>query len=116
MIAKYICFDCETSGLDFIKNNLLSVSFIILDNSLNEIDRLNLFIKYENYNINIKALEVNKIDLIKHHNNINTVNKIQAKKLLLDFLSKNKNGQNLIPIGHNVNFDINFIKNNLLTD
>jgi len=68
-MSKYVTFDCETSGLDSCKHNLLTACFIILDKNLIEIDRLNLSIKYENYTIDTKALEVNKIDMIQHHNN-----------------------------------------------
>jgi DNA polymerase III alpha subunit (gram-positive type) len=65
-------------------------------------------------------MEINKIDLIKHHNSRNSVDLKTARSMLLDFLRKNKKahsnsslsyGYNLFtPIGHNVSFDINFIK------
>lgn len=115
-MSKYICFDTETCGLNSCVNNLLTACFIILDKNLNEIDRLNLSIKYDQYNVNIKALEINKIDLIQHHNDINTVDIHTAQKHLIYFLEKNKNEYNhpLIPIFHNGNFDINFIHNSYL--
>jgi DNA polymerase III epsilon subunit-like protein len=116
----YLAFDTETSGLDPTKHNLLTVCFIVLNDNLVEIDRLNLNIKYNEYNITIKAMEINKIDLIKHHNCSSSVDLKTARSLLLDFLKKNKRSQfnsslsygyNLFtPIGHNVSFDINFIK------
>lgn len=114
-LNKYIAFDCETTGLDD-KSNLLTVSFIILDGDLNKKDSLNLSLKQDNgYYINPYALEVNKIDIIKHH--ITSKDLIDARKLLLTFLDKNYNSFCLIPIGHNVNFDIKFIKRSgLLTD
>lgn len=108
-LAKYIAFDCECTGLDSNINNILTVCFIILDRDLNEIDRLNLFIKHDNYNVTIKALEVNKINLIKHHNESNDI--IVSKNTLINFLKKNKNGYHLIPICHNCTFDISFIQN-----
>lgn len=107
-IAKYVCFDVETTGLDSFKHNLLTVCFIILDKNLIEIDRLNLSIKYENYTIDTKALEVNKIDLIQHHNN--SIDLTDANKILNTFLIKNKQKYNLIPTGQNIIFDINFIQ------
>lgn len=108
-IAKYVCIDTETTGLDANVNNILTVCFIILDKDLNEIDRLNLFIKHDNYNVTIKALEVNKINLIKHHNE--SINIIVAKNTLINFLEKNKTDFYLTPIGHNCTFDISFIQN-----
>lgn len=108
-IAKYVCFDSESSGLDSNINNILTICFIILDKDLNEIDRLNLSIKHDIYNVTIKALEVNKIDLIKHHNE--SIDIITATDILINFLKKNKNSYRLIPIGHNCTHDISFIQN-----
>ena len=110
MTSKYICIDTETSGLDSIKNNLLTACFIILDKHLNEIDRLNISIKHDEYSISVKALEINKIDLIKHHNNLNTVDIINGNKNLINFLKKNKGRYRLTPIFHNAIFDIGFIQ------
>jgi DNA polymerase III alpha subunit (gram-positive type) len=116
----YLAFDTETTGIDAVKNNLLTACFIVLNDNLIEIDRLNLSIKYNEYNISVRAMEINKIDLIKHHNSRNSVDLKTARSMLLDFLRKNKKahsnsslsyGYNLFtPIGHNVSFDINFIK------
>jgi len=104
---KYIGFDCETTGVDD-KCNLLTVCFLILDNKLNIIDKLNLSLKQnDGYVIFPKALEINKIDIIKHHNN--SYELIDARNLLINFLNKHKTQYNLIPIGHNISFDIKFI-------
>jgi DNA polymerase III alpha subunit (gram-positive type) len=108
-IAKYIAFDSESTGLDSNINNILTISFIILDKNLNEIDRLNLSIKHNIYNVTIKALEVNKINLIKHHNE--SIDIITATNTLINFLKKNKNSYHLIPICHNCTHDISFIQN-----
>ena len=51
-------------------------------------------------------MEVNKIDLIKHHNE-----SIDIIRKYFNFLKKNKNGYRLIPICHNCNHDISFIQN-----
>jgi len=126
----YLAFDTETTGINFNKNNLLTVCFIITDDNLIEIDRLNLSLKHYNYNVSIKAMEINKIDLIKHH--YGAVDLKSARNSLLDFLKKHKNkmmnydshssessmyNKTFTPVGHNVTFDINFIKNSgLLTE
>lgn len=117
----YLAFDTETTGIYSNKNNLLTACFIITDDNLIEIDRLNLSLKHNDYNVSIKAMEINKIDLIKHH--YESVDLKSARNSLLDFLKKHKNSSELsynktfTPIGHNVTFDINFIKNSgLLTE
>jgi DNA polymerase III alpha subunit (gram-positive type) len=122
----YLAFDTETTGINANKNNLLTACFIVTDDNLVEIDRLNLSLKHYDYNVSIKAMEINKIDLIKHH--YESVDIKSARNLLLDFLKKHKNkltnldklsmyNKTFTPIGHNVTFDINFIKNSgLLTE
>ena len=115
MSSKYIAFDTETTGLDSDKCNLLTVCFIILDSDLNEIDRLNISLKQVNYYVNVEALKVNKINLVKHHDN--SIDIIDARDKLHCFLNQYKTQYNLIPIGHNIKFDISFIKSSgLLTD
>lgn len=106
---KYIAFDCETTGLHN-NCNLLTVSFLVLDTQLNQTDILNISLRQNNgYYVYPEALEVNKIDMITHHKN--SIDLVDARKKLLDFLTKSKNVYNLIPIGHNIQFDIKSIKN-----
>lgn len=112
---KYIAFDCETSGISET-SNLLTVSFIILDKDLIQKDSLNISLKQTSgYNIYPEALQINRINIIKHHES--SIDLQTSRKILLDFLNKNKGSYNLIPIGHNIAFDIRFIKSSgLLTD
>lgn len=108
MASKYIAFDCETTGVDD-NCNLLTVSFLILDSNLNQISSLNLSLKQNNgYYIYPEAMEVNKIDLIKHHHT--SLDLIDARRKLLEFLNTYKGQFSLIPIGHNIQFDIKHIK------
>lgn len=112
---KYIAFDCETSGVSET-SNLLTISFLILDKDLIQKDSLNISLKQTSgYNIYPEALQINRIDIIKHHQSSSDLQ--TSRKILLDFLNKNKGSYNLIPIGHNISFDIRFIKSSgLLTD
>lgn len=112
---KYIAFDCETSGVSET-SNLLTISFLILDKDLIQKDSLNISLKQTSgYNIYPEALQINRIDIIKHHQSSSDLQ--TSRKILLDFLNKNKGSYNLIPIGHNIAFDIRFIKSSgLLTD
>ena len=107
-MSKYIAFDTETTGLDANVNNLLTATFIVLDSELIELDRLNISLKSENYTVNPIAMEVNKIDLGKHHQTSKDL--IDTKAQLINFLKKNKTNFYLTPVGHNIGFDIQFIK------
>lgn len=115
MESKYIAFDCETTGVDD-SCHLLTVSFVVLDADLNEIETLNISLKQnKGYHVYPEAMSVNKINLVEHHSK--SIDLIDARKLLLNFLRKHKLQYNLIPIGHNIQFDIKFIKKSgLLTD
>ena len=68
----YLAFDVETTGLE-TNCNVLTAYFIILDADYNKIDTLDLKIKYPYYIIYPKALEINKIDILKHDKDINSV-------------------------------------------
>ena len=108
---SYIVFDCETTGLDPKVNNLLTTCFIVLDNNLIELDRLNLSVKHKKYTVNPKAMEINKIDLKLHNESSMSIDKSKLK--LITFLKK---WPRCIACGHNVNFDIQFIQTILTKD
>jgi len=114
MYKKYIAFDCETTGIH--ENcNLLTVTFIVLNSDLIEENRLNISLKQDGYYVYPEALQVNKINLILHHKE--SLYLIDARKKLHEFLIANKGTFNFIPIGHNIQFDIRFIKKSgLLTN
>lgn len=110
----YLVFDVETGGLDASRHSLLTAYFCIVDSELKKLDDLSLAIKSDTYSIDPKALAVNKIDLIAHHSAAIPADDAASK--LLAFLSKHtSNGmRKLIPVGHNVKFDQDFIMQQLL--
>lgn len=110
--AKYLVLDTETGGFQQHEPSLLSVYFMILDENLLMIDELNLLTQPDDgvYVVTGEALGVNKINLIDHSKVALTYK--QAKTAIRQFLNKhNPNGKSkLIPIGHNVHFDLDFMK------
>jgi inhibitor of KinA sporulation pathway (predicted exonuclease) len=102
----YLAFDTETSGIH-ADAQVLTAYFIILDSNFNEIDSLDLKIKYPVYSIQLKAFQVNNIDLIKHEQE--ALISLDAKIKLKNFLLKHKKNK-YIPLGHNVKFDLDKMK------
>lgn len=110
----FLAFDTETTGLTE-QCNVLTAYFIILDSDLNQVDTLDLKIKHEYYTVYAKALEINKIDLVDHHNA--SINKSEACLQLIEFLHKNKTDDKYKMLGHNVSYDIKMLKsNNIFTN
>lgn len=115
MKPKYISLDNETGGLT--KNSsLLTTYFSILDENFVELASLELYVKPDDgeYKVSAEALAVNKINLIEHDKIAVPYSK--AGTLAYDFLNKvNPNGEiKLIPLGHNVTFDIEGVCNFLI--
>jgi oligoribonuclease (3'-5' exoribonuclease) len=113
---KYLAFDVEAGGTTNDKS-LLSVYFVVLDEDLKTIHgELDLKIKPNDgvYHITAEALEVNKINLVEHDKEAVTEGK--ASTLLYEFLEKHSPSGTikLTPLGHNITFDVYFIKEHLL--
>jgi DNA polymerase III alpha subunit (gram-positive type) len=117
MQAIYLGMDNETGGLD--ENcTLLTTYLCALDKNLNKIDSLYLFLKENNdkpYVVEAGGLEVNKIDIIQHDKIAMPYSK--GGQLLREFIKKHSSdgAEQLIPLGHNVHFDITGINNKLLS-
>jgi DNA polymerase III epsilon subunit-like protein len=118
----YLFMDTETGGLT-PQHSLLTVSCIVVDEQFNIVrlptdnPGLYLRIRHDEYALTAGALAVNKINLVEH--NEKGVKIADAADMLLDFVSRARavtNKKRLIPAGHNVGFDVQFIRANLLTD
>jgi DNA polymerase III epsilon subunit-like protein len=110
----FLAIDTETTGLED-ECNVLTAYFIILDNNLNRIDVLDLKIKHKYYTVYPQALEINKINLLDHHNDSESLYLELAMIKLSSFLEKNKDNNKYKILGHNVQFDLKMlISNNLI--
>jgi hypothetical protein len=114
----FVAFDTETGGIGDDKSILTAYFglFIKEDNKFKLIDELDLKIKPNDdiYRITAESLEINQIDL-KQHNKIAITEK-QAGTKLYDKLHiwYTDSGEKLIPVGHNVGFDIRKITTTII--
>lgn len=112
----YIGIDNETGGIGADKVSLLTAYFGVYDKDLNLVDELDLLLKPKDgiYKVEGRALDINKINLIEHDKSAQSYE--DAGQVLFRFLAKNSNNGEikLIPVGHNVTFDLLFIHTQLL--
>ena len=115
----YIVFDTETGGIGLDKS-LLTAYFALLElnnGTFSVKDDLDLRIKPDNdiYCVTAESLEITQIDLKQH--NRGAIYQRRAGTMLYDKLkvwqtiAKDK----LVPIGHNVAFDIQRVTNDLVS-
>lgn len=118
----YLFVDTETGGLT-PKSSLLTVSCILVDKDFHiiPVDEHNpglyLRIKHEEYALTAGALSVNKINIADHHESGTTLR--DAKYLLNQYLKKATmitGKRRFVPAGHNVAFDVQFLRAYLIDD
>lgn len=116
MSDSYFCaMDSETGGLDPKKADILTLFMSMVDEDFKVLEELDLKLK-PNDRLPVAeqgALDVNKIDLQKHLADPNTITYAEARLKIIAFAKKylKKRGRysNLIVLGQNVSFDLNFI-------
>lgn len=114
-MIKYVAMDVESGGLT-TDCSLLTAYLGIFDRDFNQLNELEFAVKPDNgiYHVTARALEVNKIDLIKH--DASAISMSLAGHKLREFLIPHSdNGKNkLTPLGHNVPFDVKFLGDTVL--
>ena len=115
--ATYVTMDLETGGVT-VDCSLLTAYFGFLDAEMNLLEGLSLEVKPNDgkpYVVQADGLSVNKIDIIEH-DKVAISQSEAGSKLMLALKKWAQNGAiKLIPIGHNVQFDILFIYEHLLS-
>ncbi len=112
--SNYIVFDCETGGLDENKNPITQYAAVVLDGkTLKEIDRWETFVKpYGDLVIEKQAIEHTMVTM-------SDINKGMSVNVFISTAtefwetnrakSKKREMGRLVPVGHNVPFDIRFL-------
>lgn len=112
--SNYIVFDCETGGLDETKNPITQYAAVILDGkTLKEIDRWETYVKpYADLVIEKESLERTMVSMSDINQGLNIKNFISTATKFWEshrISSKKKEIGRLIPVGHNIPFDIRFL-------
>ncbi len=121
MSQLYIAMDTETGGLDPKITDLLTAYIAVMDAEFKILDELDLKVKPDGGRLPVcdqEALNVNKIDVAKHLADPETITYSEAKVKIVTMLKKHlkKTGRysNLVPMGHNVNFDVGYLQHYIL--
>jgi oligoribonuclease (3'-5' exoribonuclease) len=122
MSKLYVPLDTETGGLDPKTSDVLTIYISVFDEGFKMLDELDLKLKPDGDRMPITeagAMKVNGIDLQKHMADPTTITYSQAKDQISAMLKKHlkKNGRysNLIPIGQNIPFDLEYIYQYLMS-
>lgn len=112
----FLLMDSETGGLDPSEHSILTLYMAIYDSGFNKISELDLKIKPNNgqYFVTDDAMKVNGIDLDEHDKN--AIIELEASKQIQEFLANHSDDGKikLMPFGHNVEFDVQFVKTKLI--
>jgi DNA polymerase III epsilon subunit-like protein len=116
-MSKYIAIDCETGGIDPSTSSLLVLYCAILDEDFQMIDEREYLIRPDgatSYWVTPGALKVNGIDIVEHDKKARKASDVSSE--LYSWLELHSGGgkDKLVPIGHNVQFDLDFIHSHLL--
>jgi DNA polymerase III epsilon subunit-like protein len=108
---RLLFIDTETGGLDPARHSILSLGLVAAEDG-KIVDSLDIAVKEKTISAEPRALEVNGIDPARHA--LKAVPPAEAVGQVKDFISRNKvfsDGKGrAIPIGHNVGFDIEFVR------
>lgn len=113
-MKDYIVFDTETGGLNPKNTDLLQVGMIFIKGN-KIVEKCEFNVKQDIYRVTPDALKLNKIDLIEHNQQKNLMSKESIGYAITNLKNKIYNNKKIPVLGHNVNFDLNFIYENILS-
>lgn len=105
---QYAIIDLETTGLDPLRHEICEISIVLINEDLMEVNKFTSKIKPDHMNrIDEEALEVNKFTL----DELETFpSSVRVRGLLNTWKEDVLGDQEIIPIGHNVMFDLSFLR------
>ena len=107
-MSRLLIFDTETGGLSPVKHSLLSLGAVIWQDG-NIIGEFSVDIAERKISVESAAMAINRIDLTKHA--LTAQSPLIAVQRFEEFISTAfPHGQRIPLAGHNVNFDIGFLK------
>jgi DNA polymerase-3 subunit epsilon len=111
-MAKILIIDTETGGIDPLQHSILSLAGVVWADGLTG-PHFEVLISEPIFSVTPKALEINHIDLVEHCQR--ALPPSQAMQTVQSFLTKNfgdqlSSGEKITLAGHNVGFDIGFMR------
>jgi len=104
---KILFIDTETGGLDATKHSLLTIALAVYSHG-NILAEQEYIVKYKEYVVTAKALEVNKINLVEH-DSIATESSIVVQQIQMYIHRNFREDEKVIIAGHNIEFDNGFL-------
>ncbi|AXT51563.1 3'-5' exonuclease [Aquimarina sp. BL5] len=97
--TRFIAFDTETTGFDYIDDRVLSIGAVAVNNTSIEVaDQLELYLEQDVFNS-----DTVEIHGIRKSNNLDTISESEAIEIFIKYIG------NSILIAHHANFDRNMI-------
>ncbi|WP_298314050.1 PolC-type DNA polymerase III [uncultured Aquimarina sp.] len=97
--TRFIAFDTETTGFDYIDDRVLSIGAVAVNNTSIDVgDQLELYLEQDVFNS-----DTVEIHGIRKSNNLDTISESEAIEIFIKYIG------NSILIAHHANFDRNMI-------
>lgn len=107
-MTRMLVLDTETGGIDPMTNSILSLGTVVWEDGVLGAE-FEVKIKEPILSLTIEAMAINRIDLVEHAKT--ALSPAEAMKRFRAFLKKHfKNEPKIALVGHNVGFDIGFLK------